>query len=72
MCPSCFFDTIVRKGMWRNCSVGLSRIEWARGGIGIRVRLRSAFRKDWEFESPRAHSIQDGVRLRSAFRKDWQ
>ncbi len=28
---------------------------WARGGTGIRVRLRSVSRKSWEFESPRAH-----------------
>ena len=29
----------------------------ARGGIGIRVRLRSVCRKTWEFESPRAHPM---------------
>ncbi len=33
-------------------------LEWACGGIGIRVRLRSVFRKEWEFESPHAHSMQ--------------
>ena len=28
----------------------------ARGGIGIRVRLRSVWSNPWEFESPRAHN----------------
>jgi RimJ/RimL family protein N-acetyltransferase len=28
------------------------------GGIGIRARLRSVFRKDWEFESPHAHTYE--------------
>ena len=32
--------------------------KWARGGIGIRVRLRSVSRKGWEFESPRAHQYK--------------
>ena len=31
-------------------------MRWARGGTGIRVRLRSVSRKAWEFESPRAHN----------------
>jgi hypothetical protein len=44
-----------------------SWLEWARGGTGIRVRLRSVSRKGWEFESPRAHSVQDGVRLEGYF-----
>lgn len=30
---------------------------WASGGTGIRVRLRTVFRKDWGFESPLAHQI---------------
>ncbi len=30
-------------------------LKWARGGTGIRVRLRSVSRKGWEFKSPRAH-----------------
>jgi 8-oxo-dGTP pyrophosphatase MutT (NUDIX family) len=41
----------------------LSWTEWACGGTGIRVRLRSVSRKGWEFESPHAHSVQNGVRL---------
>lgn len=31
---------------------------WARGGTGIRVRLRSVSRKGWEFKSPRAHKMK--------------
>ncbi len=30
---------------------------WASGGTGIRVRLRTVFRKDWGFESPLAHQF---------------
>ena len=28
---------------------------WACGGIGIRVRLRCVFRKEWRFKSSQAH-----------------
>jgi hypothetical protein len=30
--------------------------DWVCGGTGIRVRLRSAFFTDWEFESPHTHN----------------
>ena len=33
----------------------LRRVNWACGGIGIRVRLRSVWSDPWEFESPHAH-----------------
>lgn len=32
----------------------------ARGGIGIRVRLRSVWSDPWGFKSPRAHLILEG------------
>ncbi len=44
-----------------------SWFEWARGGTGIRVRLRSVSRKGWEFESPRAHSAQEGAPVHRVF-----
>ena len=50
-------------GMWRNCLIVTFNLLWARGGIGIRVRLRSVWGNPWEFKSPRAHSVQDGIRL---------
>ncbi len=40
-------------------------VEWACGGIGIRVRLRSVWSNPWEFESPHAHS--QGLLLMECF-----
>ena len=76
MASSCHvMGLIVAWLYWVRGGIGhlnFSRIEWACGGTGIRARLRSVSRKGWEFESPHAHSMQDGVHLRSAFRKDWE
>ncbi len=39
----------------QNKKYGVYFLNWARGGTGIHVRFRSVFRKDYGFESHRAH-----------------
>jgi|SRR3954451_6373110 hypothetical protein len=38
---------------------GLAEATGARGGIGRRARFRSVFRKEWWFDSTRAHHLRN-------------